>query len=44
VSGALGQENSGGGLIPTAMLSSPFGRMMPEALDRLKQEAPKPAP
>ena len=40
MSGAQGQENSGG-LIPTAMLSSMFGRMMPDALERLKEEAPK---
>jgi uncharacterized membrane protein YqiK len=30
-----------GGLIPTAMLSSMFGRMMPDALEKLKEEAPK---
>jgi uncharacterized membrane protein YqiK len=42
MSGAQGQENSGGGLIPTALLSSLFGRMMPDALEKLKQEAPKP--
>jgi hypothetical protein len=29
-------------LIPTAMLSSMFGRMMPDALEKLKDEAPKP--
>jgi hypothetical protein len=40
MSGAQGQENSGG-LIPTAMLSSMFGRMMPDALEKLKEEAPK---
>jgi uncharacterized membrane protein YqiK len=43
MSGAQGQENSGG-LIPTAMLSSMFGRMMPDALEKLKEEAPKPTP
>jgi uncharacterized membrane protein YqiK len=42
MSGAQGTENSGG-LIPTAMLSSMFGRMMPDALEKLKEEAPKPA-
>jgi hypothetical protein len=42
MSGAQGQENSGG-LIPTAMLSSMFGRMMPDALEKLKEEAPKSA-
>jgi uncharacterized membrane protein YqiK len=41
MSGAQGQENSNAGLIPTAMLSSMFGRMMPDALERLKDEAPK---
>jgi uncharacterized membrane protein YqiK len=40
MSGASGTENSGG-LIPTAMLSSMFGRMMPDALQQLKEEAPK---
>jgi uncharacterized membrane protein YqiK len=43
MSGAQGQESSGG-LIPLAMLSSMFGRMMPDALDKLKQEAPKATP
>ena len=43
MSGAQGQENSSGGLIPTALLSSLFGRMMPDALEKLKQEAPKPS-
>src|SRR5580658_8775993 len=43
MSGAQGQENNGG-LIPTAMLSSMFGRMMPDALEKLKEEAPKPPP
>jgi hypothetical protein len=41
MSGSQGQENSGAGLIPTAMLSSMFGQMMPDALARLKDEAPK---
>ena len=41
MSGAQGQENGSAGLIPTAMLSSMFGQMMPGALDRLKNEAPK---
>jgi len=40
MSGAQGQENNVG-LIPTAMLSSMFGRMMPDALEKLKEEAPK---
>ena len=40
MSGAQGQENNGG-LIPMAMLSSMFGRMMPDALAKLKEEAPK---
>jgi hypothetical protein len=39
--GAQGQEN-GGGLIPMAMLRSMIGRMMPDALEKLKEEAPKP--
>jgi uncharacterized membrane protein YqiK len=43
MSGAQGQETGGAGLIPTAMLSSMFGRMMPDALEKLKDEAPKPA-
>ena len=42
MSGAQGSENNGA-LIPTAMLSSMFGRMMPDALEKLKEEAPKPA-
>jgi uncharacterized membrane protein YqiK len=42
MSGAQSQENNGG-LIPTAMLSAMFGRMMPDALDKLKEEAPKTA-
>jgi uncharacterized membrane protein YqiK len=44
MSGAQGQDGNSGGLIPTAMLSSMFGRMMPDALERLKEEAPKSAP
>ena len=43
MSGAQGPENNGG-LIPMAMLSSMFGRMMPDALEKLKQEAPKSTP
>src|SRR5215468_10040989 len=43
MSGAQGQEGNSGGLIPTALLSSLFGRMMPDALEKLKQEAPRPA-
>jgi uncharacterized membrane protein YqiK len=39
ISGPQGSENTGG-LIPTAMLSSMFGRMMPDALEKLKEEAP----
>jgi uncharacterized membrane protein YqiK len=38
--GAPGNEN-GAGLIPTAMLSSMFGQMMPGAMERLKDQAPK---
>jgi uncharacterized membrane protein YqiK len=41
MSGAAGQEGAGGGLIPVAMLSSMFGRMMPDALEKLKDEAPR---
>jgi uncharacterized membrane protein YqiK len=40
MSGAAGAEN-GAGLIPTALLSTMFGRMMPEALEKLKAEARK---
>jgi uncharacterized membrane protein YqiK len=43
MSGAQGQEGGSAGLIPTAMLSSMFGQMMPAALERLKDEAPKAA-
>ncbi|WP_315807037.1 MULTISPECIES: SPFH domain-containing protein [unclassified Bradyrhizobium] len=43
MSGGQGQETSSAGLIPTAMLSSMFGRMMPDALERLKAEAPRAA-
>src|ERR1700742_1090359 len=42
MSGQQGQDGNNGGLIPTAMLSTLFGRMMPDALDKLKQEAPNP--
>jgi uncharacterized membrane protein YqiK len=38
--GGAPAEGSGAGLIPTAMLSSMFGQMMPGALDRLKDQAP----
>ncbi|WP_407157757.1 SPFH domain-containing protein [Bradyrhizobium sp. STM 3557] len=41
MSGGQGQESSNAGLIPTAMLSSMFGQMMPDALERLKAEAPR---
>jgi uncharacterized membrane protein YqiK len=41
MSGAQGQEGNSGGLIPLAMLSSMFGQMMPNALEKLKEEAPK---
>jgi uncharacterized membrane protein YqiK len=44
MSGAQGQENSGGGLIPTALLSSLFGRMMPDNLEKMKEQAPKATP
>jgi uncharacterized membrane protein YqiK len=43
MSGGQGQEQQGAGLIPTALLSSMFGHMMPEALERLKDQAPRPA-
>ncbi|CCD97957.1 SPFH domain-containing protein [Bradyrhizobium sp. STM 3809] len=43
MSGGPGQESGNSGLIPTAMLSSMFGRMMPEALEQLKREAPRSA-
>ena len=43
MSGGQGQEGNNAGLIPTAMLSSMFGRMMPDALEKLKDEAPKAA-
>jgi uncharacterized membrane protein YqiK len=42
ISGAPGSD-SAGGFIPMAMLGSMFGRMMPDALDKLKEEAPKAA-
>jgi hypothetical protein len=41
MSGGQGQESNGAGLIPTAMLSSMFGQMMPDSLAKLKDEAPK---
>jgi uncharacterized membrane protein YqiK len=41
MSGGQGSESGSAGLIPTAMLSSMFGQMMPEALDKLKAQAPK---
>jgi uncharacterized membrane protein YqiK len=41
MSGGQGQESGNSGLIPTAMLSSMFGRMMPDALEQLKREAPR---
>jgi uncharacterized membrane protein YqiK len=41
MSGGQGQESGSAGLIPTAMLSSMFGRMMPDALEKLKDVAPK---
>jgi uncharacterized membrane protein YqiK len=40
MSGGAQSESNGAGLIPTAMLSSMFGQMMPEALERLKDQAP----
>jgi uncharacterized membrane protein YqiK len=40
MSGGQGQESNSAGLIPTAMLSSMFGQMMPDALAKLKDEAP----
>src|SRR6201995_655611 len=40
MSGGQGSETNSAGLIPTAMLSSMFGRMMPDALEKLKNEAP----
>ena len=41
MSGGQGQESGNAGLIPTAMLSSMFGQMMPGALEKLKDEAPQ---
>src|SRR6202000_557243 len=41
MSGAQGPESNNAGLIPHAMLGSMFGRMMPDALERLKEEAPR---
>ncbi|MCC8979412.1 SPFH domain-containing protein [Bradyrhizobium acaciae] len=43
MSGGPSQEGNSAGLIPTAMLSSMFGQMMPGALEKLKDEAPKAA-
>ncbi|MGY3534823.1 SPFH domain-containing protein [Bradyrhizobium sp. USDA 4452] len=43
MSGGQGQEGNSAGLIPTAMLSSMFGQMMPGALEKLRDEAPKAA-
>ena len=43
MSGTQGSEGGNAGLIPTAMLSSMFGQMMPDALEKLKSEAPKAA-
>jgi uncharacterized membrane protein YqiK len=43
ISGGASQEGGSGGLIPMAMLSSMFGRMMLDALEKLKSEAPRPA-
>jgi hypothetical protein len=40
MSDAQAQENEGG-LILTAHLSSMFGRMIPDALEKLKEEVPK---
>lgn len=36
-----GREGNSAGLIPTAMVSSMFGQLMPGALEKLKQEAPQ---
>ncbi|UGA47890.1 flotillin family protein [Bradyrhizobium quebecense] len=43
MSGGQAGEGGNAGLIPTAMLSSMFGQMMPGALEKLKDEAPKAA-
>ena len=43
MSGGQGGESNNAGLIPTAMLSSMFGQMMPAALEKLKNEAPQAA-
>jgi uncharacterized membrane protein YqiK len=40
MSGGQQTEGNSAGLIPTAMLSSMFGQMMPQALERLKDQAP----
>ena len=41
MSGGPGGEGNSAGLIPTAMVSSMFGQMMPGALEKLKEEAPQ---
>jgi uncharacterized membrane protein YqiK len=41
MSGGQGTESGSAGLIPTAMLASMFGQMMPDAMDKLKAQAPK---
>src|SRR5262249_38972285 len=41
MSGGQAGESNNAGLIPTAMLSSMFGQMMPAALEKLKEEAPQ---
>jgi uncharacterized membrane protein YqiK len=40
MSGGAQSEGNSAGLIPTAMLSSMFGQMMPQAMERLKDQAP----
>ena len=40
MSGGAQTEGNSAGLIPTAMLSSMFGQMMPQAMERLKDQAP----
>ena len=44
MSGGRARTATARGLIPTALLSSLFGRMMPDALEKLKEEAPKSTP
>jgi hypothetical protein len=41
MSGGQARETNSAGPIPAAMLSSMLGHMMPEALDKLKAQAPK---